>query len=156
MHRMLLRINRTLEYVIVHISRVWLDNYELKTPNNWFLCFVYCAVFLAFWWPRPSSVDGVWNEWSSWGSCSASCSNGTMQRTRECNGPSYGGSECRGEFLETVDCFLGECPGTKQKGIFLLCQNRFTRRAKRTNNVTALMHFPLFLLYDVAPQFNTK
>ncbi|XP_069393384.1 adhesion G protein-coupled receptor B1 isoform X9 [Paralichthys olivaceus] len=55
-------------------------------------------------------VDGVWNEWSNWSSCSASCSNGTMQRTRECNGPSYGGSECRGEWLETVDCFLGECP----------------------------------------------
>ncbi|XP_068179915.1 adhesion G protein-coupled receptor B1 isoform X2 [Antennarius striatus] len=55
-------------------------------------------------------VDGVWNDWSSWSSCSASCSNGTMQRTRECNGPSYGGSECRGEWLETVDCFLGECP----------------------------------------------
>uniref|UniRef100_A0A8C5EAV8 Adhesion G protein-coupled receptor B1a n=1 Tax=Gouania willdenowi TaxID=441366 RepID=A0A8C5EAV8_GOUWI len=55
-------------------------------------------------------VDGVWNEWSSWSSCSASCSNGTMQRTRECNGPSYGGSECRGEWLERVDCFLGECP----------------------------------------------
>uniref|UniRef100_A0A672G8H9 Adhesion G protein-coupled receptor B1a n=1 Tax=Salarias fasciatus TaxID=181472 RepID=A0A672G8H9_SALFA len=55
-------------------------------------------------------VDGVWNEWSSWSSCSSSCSNGTMQRTRECNGPSYGGSECRGEWLETVDCFLGECP----------------------------------------------
>ncbi|XP_075896893.1 adhesion G protein-coupled receptor B1 isoform X3 [Nelusetta ayraudi] len=55
-------------------------------------------------------VDGVWNEWSSWSSCSASCSNGTTQRTRECNGPSYGGSECRGEWLETVDCFLGDCP----------------------------------------------
>ncbi|KAM4736091.1 adhesion G protein-coupled receptor B1 isoform 8-T9 [Anableps anableps] len=55
-------------------------------------------------------VDGVWNEWSSWSSCSATCSNGTMQRTRECNGPSYGGSECRGEWLETVDCFLGDCP----------------------------------------------
>ncbi|XP_044064630.1 adhesion G protein-coupled receptor B1 isoform X12 [Siniperca chuatsi] len=55
-------------------------------------------------------VDGIWNEWSSWSACSASCSNGTMQRTRECNGPSYGGSECRGEWLETVDCFLGECP----------------------------------------------
>ncbi|XP_063736441.1 adhesion G protein-coupled receptor B1 [Eleginops maclovinus] len=55
-------------------------------------------------------VDGVWNEWSSWSSCSTSCSNGTTQRTRECNGPSYGGSECRGEWLETVDCFLGECP----------------------------------------------
>ncbi|XP_038144328.1 adhesion G protein-coupled receptor B1 isoform X8 [Cyprinodon tularosa] len=55
-------------------------------------------------------VDGVWNEWSSWSSCSATCSNGTMQRTRECNGPSYGGSECRGEWLETFDCFLGDCP----------------------------------------------
>ncbi|XP_053736524.1 adhesion G protein-coupled receptor B1-like isoform X2 [Synchiropus splendidus] len=55
-------------------------------------------------------VDGVWNEWSSWSSCSASCANGTMQRTRECNGPSYGGSECKGEWLETVDCFLGVCP----------------------------------------------
>ncbi|KAA8591961.1 hypothetical protein FQN60_017335 [Etheostoma spectabile] len=55
-------------------------------------------------------VDGVWNEWSNWSSCSTSCSNGTMQRTRECNGPSYGGSECRGEWLETVDCFLGDCP----------------------------------------------
>uniref|UniRef100_A0A4W5QA02 Adhesion G protein-coupled receptor B1 n=1 Tax=Hucho hucho TaxID=62062 RepID=A0A4W5QA02_9TELE len=40
----------------------------------------------------------------------ASCSNGTMQRIRECNGPSYGGSECRGEWIETRDCFLRECP----------------------------------------------
>uniref|UniRef100_A0A8C7LFG5 Adhesion G protein-coupled receptor B1a n=1 Tax=Oncorhynchus mykiss TaxID=8022 RepID=A0A8C7LFG5_ONCMY len=55
-------------------------------------------------------VDGVWNEWANWGSCSASCSNGTMQRIRECNGPSYGGSECRGEWIETRDCFLRECP----------------------------------------------
>ncbi|XP_013879626.1 brain-specific angiogenesis inhibitor 1 isoform X3 [Austrofundulus limnaeus] len=55
-------------------------------------------------------VDGVWYEWSGWSSCSASCSNGTMQRTRECSGPSYGGSECRGEWIETVGCFLGDCP----------------------------------------------
>ncbi|XP_060725780.1 adhesion G protein-coupled receptor B1 isoform X3 [Tachysurus vachellii] len=55
-------------------------------------------------------VDGVWNEWSSWSSCSVSCSNGTMQRTRECNGPSYGGSECQGEWLQRRDCFLRECP----------------------------------------------
>ncbi|XP_077454693.1 adhesion G protein-coupled receptor B1-like isoform X3 [Stigmatopora argus] len=55
-------------------------------------------------------VDGVWNEWSSWSTCSFSCSNGTRQRTRECNGPSYGGSECRGEWFETVICSLQECP----------------------------------------------
>ncbi|XP_051574769.1 adhesion G protein-coupled receptor B1-like isoform X8 [Myxocyprinus asiaticus] len=55
-------------------------------------------------------VDGVWNEWSSWSSCSSTCSNGTMQRTRECNGPSYGGLECQGEWRQTRDCFLRECP----------------------------------------------
>ncbi|MGH0114422.1 UNVERIFIED_CONTAM: hypothetical protein FKN15_015924 [Acipenser sinensis] len=55
-------------------------------------------------------VDGNWNEWSSWSSCSASCSNGTQQRIRECNGPSYGGSECHGRWVETRDCFLKQCP----------------------------------------------
>ncbi|XP_010180516.1 PREDICTED: brain-specific angiogenesis inhibitor 1-like [Mesitornis unicolor] len=55
-------------------------------------------------------LDGNWNEWSSWSSCSASCSNGTQQRTRECNGPSYGGAECQGHWVETRDCFLRQCP----------------------------------------------
>ncbi|OWK55173.1 Brain-specific angiogenesis inhibitor 1 [Lonchura striata] len=58
----------------------------------------------------PPAVDGNWNEWSSWSSCSASCSNGTQQRTRECNGPSYGGAECQGHWVETRDCFLRQCP----------------------------------------------
>ncbi|XP_018621450.2 adhesion G protein-coupled receptor B1-like isoform X1 [Scleropages formosus] len=55
-------------------------------------------------------VDGAWTEWSRWSPCSATCSNGTMQRTRECNGPSYGGSECRGDWLDTQNCFMTECP----------------------------------------------
>nr|XP_033791104.1 adhesion G protein-coupled receptor B1 isoform X2 [Geotrypetes seraphini] len=55
-------------------------------------------------------VDGNWNEWSSWSSCSNTCSNGTQQRIRECNGPSYGGSECQGQWAETRDCFLRQCP----------------------------------------------
>uniref|UniRef100_A0A8C5H4R3 Adhesion G protein-coupled receptor B1-like n=1 Tax=Gouania willdenowi TaxID=441366 RepID=A0A8C5H4R3_GOUWI len=55
-------------------------------------------------------VDGHWNDWSAWTACSSSCSNGTMQRTRECNGPSYGGSECHGSWKETANCFLKECP----------------------------------------------
>uniref|UniRef100_A0AAV2KAH4 Brain-specific angiogenesis inhibitor 1 n=1 Tax=Knipowitschia caucasica TaxID=637954 RepID=A0AAV2KAH4_KNICA len=55
-------------------------------------------------------VDGHWNEWTAWSSCSASCSNGTRQRTRECNGPSYGGSECHGSWKESDNCFLNECP----------------------------------------------
>uniref|UniRef100_A0A803KJE8 Ankyrin repeat domain-containing protein 37 n=1 Tax=Xenopus tropicalis TaxID=8364 RepID=A0A803KJE8_XENTR len=55
-------------------------------------------------------VDGNWNDWSSWSACSASCSNGTQKRTRECNGPSYGGSECYGQWSDTRDCFLTQCP----------------------------------------------
>uniref|UniRef100_A0A2K5V0W5 Adhesion G protein-coupled receptor B1 n=1 Tax=Macaca fascicularis TaxID=9541 RepID=A0A2K5V0W5_MACFA len=55
-------------------------------------------------------VDGNWNEWSSWSACSASCSQGRQQRTRECNGPSYGGAECQGHWVETRDCFLQQCP----------------------------------------------
>ncbi|KAF6720631.1 Brain-specific angiogenesis inhibitor 1 [Oryzias melastigma] len=55
-------------------------------------------------------VDGSWNDWSAWTACSSTCSNGTMQRTRECNGPSYGGSECHGSWKESANCFLKECP----------------------------------------------
>ncbi|XP_030873697.1 adhesion G protein-coupled receptor B1 [Leptonychotes weddellii] len=56
------------------------------------------------------AVDGNWNEWSSWSACSSSCSQGRQQRTRECNGPSYGGAECQGHWVETRDCFLQQCP----------------------------------------------
>uniref|UniRef100_A0A8C2ZN93 Adhesion G protein-coupled receptor B1 n=1 Tax=Cyclopterus lumpus TaxID=8103 RepID=A0A8C2ZN93_CYCLU len=55
-------------------------------------------------------VDGSWNEWSVWSACTTSCSNGTMQRIRECNGPSYGGSECHGSWKDSATCFLKECP----------------------------------------------
>lgn len=61
--------------------------------------------------PLGRAVDGNWNEWSSWSTCSASCSQGRQQRTRECNGPSYGGAECQGHWVETRDCFLQQCPG---------------------------------------------
>ncbi|ERE86183.1 brain-specific angiogeneis inhibitor 1 [Cricetulus griseus] len=60
--------------------------------------------------PPGRAVDGNWNEWSSWSTCSASCSQGRQQRTRECNGPSYGGAECQGHWVETRDCFLQQCP----------------------------------------------
>ncbi|XP_038664712.1 adhesion G protein-coupled receptor B1 isoform X8 [Scyliorhinus canicula] len=55
-------------------------------------------------------VDGNWNDWSSWSQCSATCSNGTQQRTRECNGPSFGGAECQGYWSENRPCFLRQCP----------------------------------------------
>ncbi|KAM3929041.1 adhesion G protein-coupled receptor B1 isoform 2-T2 [Leptodactylus fuscus] len=63
----------------------------------------YCNIALC-------PVDGHWNEWSSWSICSATCSNGTQQRIRECNGPSYGGKECQGDWSDIRDCFLTQCP----------------------------------------------
>lgn len=62
-------------------------------------------------------MDGNWNEWSSWSTCSASCAQGRQQRTRECNGPSYGGAECQGHWVETRDCFLQQCPGEASSGL---------------------------------------
>lgn len=37
-----------------------------------------------------------------------------MQRIRECNGPSYGGSECHGSWKESANCFLKDCPGKNE------------------------------------------
>lgn len=73
---------------------------------GWVLTLASCPLS-----PPGRAVDGNWNEWSSWSTCSASCSQGRQQRTRECNGPSYGGAECQGHWVETRDCFLQQCPG---------------------------------------------
>ena len=56
-------------------------------------------------------IDGAWASWSSWGSCSAICGNGKMQRTRTCSDPApqYGGQECSGSGEQTKDCTV-HCP----------------------------------------------
>ncbi|XP_069465362.1 hemicentin-2 isoform X1 [Ambystoma mexicanum] len=61
----------------------------------------------------PCPVDGVWTNWGSWSSCSASCGQGQRQRTRSCFDPppQYGGKTCRGQNLETAACQEGPCPG---------------------------------------------
>ncbi|XP_059164384.1 SCO-spondin-like [Physella acuta] len=55
-------------------------------------------------------VDGVWLAWTTWSTCSVSCGNGVQKRTRNCNGPFYGGKICDGENNQTSQCFTGECP----------------------------------------------
>ncbi|XP_052285147.1 SCO-spondin-like isoform X5 [Dreissena polymorpha] len=57
-------------------------------------------------------IDGNWNTWNLWTSCSVTCSNGTKSRARECyflpNEPK--GNNCSGSANETLDCNLGLCP----------------------------------------------
>ena len=45
---------------------------------------------------RNVSVDGGWSDWSRWPSCSVTCEDGHMTRTRQCNNPVpvHGGHDC--------------------------------------------------------------
>jgi len=49
-----------------------------------------------------SPINGGWGEWSDW----SVCSEGSQNRTRECNNPELfcDGEECIGEFMETREC----------------------------------------------------
>ncbi|XP_060091443.1 adhesion G protein-coupled receptor B3 isoform X1 [Heteronotia binoei] len=59
-------------------------------------------------------VDGQWQEWSAWSQCSVTCSNGTQQRSRQCTAAAHGGSECRGPWAESRECYNPECTANGQ------------------------------------------
>lgn len=65
----------------------------------------------ACWVVVGASVDGQWQEWSSWSDCSVTCANGTQQRTRQCSAAAHGGSECRGHWAESRECHNPDCTG---------------------------------------------
>ena len=59
------------------------------------------------------AVDGRYGPWGEWGPCSATCSFGVQQRTRECSSPvpRYGGTDCdgHGPSAESRICRLPDC-----------------------------------------------
>ncbi|XP_063443799.1 SCO-spondin-like isoform X2 [Mytilus trossulus] len=57
-------------------------------------------------------INGGWNNWGSWGSCSVTCASGTQTKTRACNNPSaaHGGADCSGGTTTTKACTLSACP----------------------------------------------
>ena len=57
------------------------------------------------------SVDGVWEEWGTWSTCSRTCGNGTRSRNRTCTGPFYGGRDCEGDPDHWERCNTFNCPG---------------------------------------------
>ncbi|RUS87810.1 hypothetical protein EGW08_004409 [Elysia chlorotica] len=55
-------------------------------------------------------VDGVWEAWSDWGQCSASCGGGLQARNRSCDGPHHLGQDCLGPAEENQTCNTQPCP----------------------------------------------
>ncbi|CAD7956387.1 unnamed protein product [Amoebophrya sp. A25] len=56
-----------------------------------------------------AAVDCVFESWSPWGECSASC-HGVQQRTRHIAAtPKYGGAACEGSLTEMQGCNNAEC-----------------------------------------------
>ncbi|XP_046330804.2 SCO-spondin-like isoform X15 [Haliotis rufescens] len=55
-------------------------------------------------------VDGIFNDWSDWDACSATCGGGDKLRQRTCHGPFYGGKDCVGPREDTAPCNQHNCP----------------------------------------------
>uniref|UniRef100_A0A671WVY6 Adhesion G protein-coupled receptor B3 n=1 Tax=Sparus aurata TaxID=8175 RepID=A0A671WVY6_SPAAU len=83
------------------------------------------------------TLDGQWQEWSSWSDCSVTCANGTQQRTRQCSAAAHGGSECRGHWAESRECHNPDCTANGQwnpwgpwSGCSKSCDGGWQRRAR--------------------------
>ncbi|KAK2511251.1 hypothetical protein Q9233_017108 [Columba guinea] len=55
-------------------------------------------------------VDGKWQAWGVWGSCTTTCGGGTQRRDRMCYGPFFGGETCQGPKEEYKQCNDRKCP----------------------------------------------
>lgn len=57
------------------------------------------------------SVNGEWDAWSTWDSCSTTCGTGLQSRQRNCSNPrpSNGGEHCFGESTDYRSCHLTYC-----------------------------------------------
>ena len=64
-----------------------------------------------------NAVNGGYDQWASWGTCSRSCAGGVRRRMRKCSNPapSNGGRDCRslGSSVESQDCNVKSCNGKK-------------------------------------------
>ncbi|ELU05195.1 hypothetical protein CAPTEDRAFT_180911 [Capitella teleta] len=60
----------------------------------------------------PCPVDGGWNTWTTWTSCSRTCGEGIQTRSRTCDypAPANGGSDCGPDDSEEIPCIEPPCP----------------------------------------------
>ncbi|KAH3816079.1 hypothetical protein DPMN_117587, partial [Dreissena polymorpha] len=59
-----------------------------------------------------ADVDGGWNSWLQWSTCSVSCGHGYHVRSRICDNPEQegNGTQCIGSDYETKGCDMKHCP----------------------------------------------
>ncbi|KAJ8314516.1 hypothetical protein KUTeg_006666 [Tegillarca granosa] len=57
-------------------------------------------------------IDGNWNTWSAWATCSLTCGGGSQNRSRQCTNPApqYNGADCVGSPSSIQDCNTHNCP----------------------------------------------
>ncbi|ELU11464.1 hypothetical protein CAPTEDRAFT_193870 [Capitella teleta] len=106
-------------------------------------------------------LDGVWVNWTTWSTCSASCDKGTTSRQRICVGQSGQGRECEGQATQYDFCERAQCPSgatsVSSRREELLPTMTFTESDSYTSNicvsstaiVITLLPFTIFLVLDV-------
>ncbi|WAR18812.1 CADN-like protein [Mya arenaria] len=69
-----------------------------------------CALCIVM--QEVNNLDGEFSLWSSWGSCTVTCGDGTQFKSRTCTypEPQYGGLDCVGDSTESRPCNDGLCP----------------------------------------------
>ena len=73
----------------------------------------------------PYFVDSVWNEWSQWGSCNASCGYGTEVRTKNSTKAVGEGNQLALSQIETRSCKIVDCPRKDLVILFYIVSNSY-------------------------------
>ena len=81
-----------------------------KYKLNYFKQVKYCFLYLC------SAIDGGYSNWTKWSDCSASCGDGVITRSRQCNNPTHSGPHAKncaglGPSQETKKCYIKPCHG---------------------------------------------
>ncbi len=94
---------------------IWTEHYLGVYKPDIFTFKAKCTFMLVFVMSHMLSdllaVDCVWNEWSGWQQCNATCGDGRKMRSRTQTPELHGGKPCEGRDTDWTSCFPTHCPG---------------------------------------------
>ncbi|XP_033752265.1 A disintegrin and metalloproteinase with thrombospondin motifs 6-like [Pecten maximus] len=105
-----------------------MDNSNPLHCDNGTICTHQCICTGNYFGTYCENLNGGFSNWSSYGSCSRECGNGTKTRTRTCNNPTPvgNGSACTGNTSEIVPCNSHPCPtacSSSSESLNCTCKN---------------------------------